>query len=440
MINVQSVCIIAYSFALIGCSEFDAASLFGQGRGEYKDSKTRQEDLHPSQASQNDFSDSKHAFVRGDSESPRLAAVRLSDRIDELSKVQIELQAQQRAFSAQLQSHQRGLDHRTLAVLREYGDYLGSLQELARMRDFLPNVAVWISIASMRSPVGNASEIEPFPLPPRGNESTFILSSDYANNLRKFFDLCLSRATGAELDILRSLGASMVDQNRTELNPEVLARMVTEMNSLLPVLNKAYQGMGHGNSTSLDVWVDTSQVQSRKDRKKLKRLFFEERKKREHSSPALVSMQGDIPSLYSLTVHRHSRHNRLRVFRNLRLHKVKIVGVCEAGKDPYMFSFECDDSIRSMLLLGDTRRQNNVADAVLKITCHDKGIAKRLVNDPLARTDRCFLSKWSNIAATEAIDHKVGLTDRKAKRAFRQLKTGEGCFAKDEFDIEIDCL
>ena len=456
MLTIRRVGTIACICFLSGCSEFDVTSLYGQDRGPTKEPKTHHDDEYHVRRSPDNYSGRQHSYAGPD---------RLEDKIDGIRRIQMQLQAEHALFTVHLNALQGRVGSSSLSILKEYGDFLKSMEELARMREKFPTIAVWIGMDAMRVGGDNRNLIQPFPLPPDGGKSVITPKSDtidpvvantshhvdviasrsnelidYTANLRKFIEFCISRAAGAEQEVLRSLGASMLNRNESQFDRDTLAGIVEKVNSVISSLNIAIQGLPSRESMSLDVWIDSSQVQDRKDKKKLNRLFFEERKKRQHSSTPLVPLQGDIPSLYSLTVHRHSRHNRLRVFRNIQLHKVKIVGICEAGKDPYMFSFECDDSSRSILLLVDSRRQNKVADAVLKVTCHAKAFAKRLVDDPLARADRCFLSKWSGIAATESIEPQLGLTDRKAKRAFHQLKNGDGCFAKEELDIDIDCL
>ena len=379
-------------------------------------------------------------------------ATGLEQKTEDLARIAREIETEYRNLTAQLSKIQLG--HRERQAYIEYENYMKGLMQVSRIQ--IPISGIYMHKE------GNESLPQPFPPQPiiigpfsvqgsnpnglqldtQTNETIKNKIIDVRESILQFMTALNSTMSGKTGDALAALRKDVETRSPDGQNVEWVSSTVTKLNKIISDMRELKQ-----QHNSLDVWIDTTDVSDHKERKRIKKLFFEERKKKHHvrgskHADETSSVNSDVPSIYSLTIHRHSHHNRLRIFRDLKNSRIKIVGICGSSKHPFMYAFECDSTSRSMTLLGEARRRNRLSDAVMKVTCYSRDFARFLTTDATARPDRCLLSKWPELAGQAGItEPKLPFNDRRrAKRAFSMLITGEGCFSRNERDIEIDCL
>jgi hypothetical protein len=264
--------------------------------------------------------------------------------------------------------------------------------------------------------------------------------TEYVTGLLRFLDTCQWLAPVSLVPQVERLRSEVLSQQQNPV-ADRLADIANRINSMIPLINQSKQASNRDNFGEL--WIDVGSITSSAERKRVVELMFSERHKKGYvSSESLLAGEDavNIPTLFTLSSRWASKGDRLRVFKDSRTNRVKLVVVCGYKRSkigPFMFSFTCDSSSRSIGLLADNRRHNTLADAVLKATCESKEFSRRLILDPQGREDRCFVSRWSKLAN--------GIAGRKSHRksidrVLDMLVKGEDCFATDESRIQIDCL
>ena len=427
-------------------------------------------------------------------EAVRGSAMRYNARSDELRMLVQSLDSEYSSYMKDLNTVTRELDTTRNAAALGYGEYMRGLREVAGMQASNPRDAVFVSSSRVNlqpvppppsSPASVVVNVEnnltppaatlqrslqtssqdissssgrsdgiastPVPLPPTvdpvppnapastfSNQAVDSGLANYAAMVSTFLDSCLVLAPTNLVSQLTALKTELAAQ-RVSLSTHGLADLATRVNALIPLINQS-RGLEKSGS---EVWIDASLINRGKERKRLLDLMFTERNKKGYISSD-AREDGDesvsVPSLFTLSSRWVSHGDRLRVFKEAKRGRVKIVGVCgrkNSKQGPYMYSFTCEDPGRSISLLADSRRHNTLAGAVLKVTCKSKDFARKLVFDQRAKQDRCFISRWSQLAPS-APEKK---SRRKSQeKAFDMLTKGEGCFSSDESSIEIDCL
>ena len=339
-------------------------------------------------------------------------------------------------FTAKLKLMRSDMRLHTHALISEYEDFLKGLVQLSRVQSALHAGAVYM----------NTIRIIPFnftqPEPGEIAKGAFIGNGELHRlkaSLIQVIESYMKEVTGSSLlDRLKSMKERLTETDDQIVTLEIVSSTAADLNSLLPELHATMAEAKAQRAT--EVWIDTSGIADPKERRKLIRFVIGERKRGDH--PNSNTAIAELPSLFSLTVHRSSGHNFLRIFRDFTSNQTKVIGVCGSRfKSPYLFSFTCASASRSISLLGEASKANKLAKAVLKVACNSKSLARYLVMSPDAREDRCFLSRWPGLAAKAGTEFaKRRKFDRRGKRAFEMLANGDGCFAKEEIDIEIDCL
>ena len=222
-----------------------------------------------------------------------------------------------------------------------------------------------------------------------------------------------------------------------------LQSLAAEVNLLLPQINALPR------RTISEVWIDPLRVSSRTERDRLDQLVQQESvikvavsepEQREEE----INVLSSIPNMFVVATNAKTSHHRLKVLWDIRSKQLKLVAVCHqrefrkhSEKARWFLAFTCDDTGTSMRALLD-RGHNLLAQSVLKVVCHSKELARRLVLDTNFRADRCFISKWANLAQGIP-EPKFSRLDRFGKGAWKSLAERRGCFDTDESRISRTC-
>ncbi len=262
-------------------------------------------------------------------------------------------------------------------------------------------------------------------------------SSKYKSDLIQFINSIIPQASGTTTKALGDLRTKLQELNETEVSYGSLDSIVSELRK---VLNQPRNSIESSSPKGAEIWVDTATFRDLEQRRRALRAFVWEKKRKEHVEQSRA--HSSDPTIYLLSVHRRSHHNRLSIFKNTANHQVRITGVCAYdGRNPYMFSFACTDENRSMTLISVNKKKNQVADAALRALCYSKKFARYLVTNQGSREDRCLLSKWPILAKKAGEDELwFGRSDRKGRLVVDMLRNAHGCFTSDELDIELDCI
>lgn len=272
----------------------------------------------------------------------------------------------------------------------------------------------------------------------------------FISSLLQFIDTCISLVSlstsrsnlETELLRIRSSVLSLRASGEVDVGGK-LASLAREVNSLLPKINALPR------RTVSEVWIDPLRVSSRDERNKLDRLVQQEAKETVSLSQSgfgteEVNIESSIPNMFTIAGTARTSHHRLKVLWDVKSKQVKLVAVCHrrefhrnSDKPRWFFAFTCDDHGGSMRALADPGR-NHLTQAVLKVVCHSKEFARRLVLESVHREDRCMISKWSTIAQGLG-EPKFSKLDRHGRNIWRSLIERRGCFDSDESRIHSRC-
>jgi hypothetical protein len=269
-------------------------------------------------------------------------------------------------------------------------------------------------------------------------------------SLNQFIDTCVSIAKQSpshgslilgKLQTIRSgIGALLPTDPSTGI---MLNSFSSQVNALLPSINALPR------KTVSEVWIDPIRVSSRGERDKLDKLVVQETSgvveiTNARGNDEEVNIATSIPNMFSLVSNKATRNHRLKVFRDHKSRQIKIIATCfhrrfkrHSQKERWFFSYTCDDTSTSLLALTDSGR-NDLTKSVLKVVCHSKDFAKRLILEKPNRDIRCHLNKWTDIARGLS-DPKFFALDYGGKKAWRSLVDGSGCFNRDEALINSRC-
>lgn len=381
----------------------------------------------------------------------RASVVDLDAKSTITANVLRDLQNEQIRLSNAIITNQVQFDDHKKKLVSDYEALLQGLKQLAQQHSQSPNSPIYVNSFSIGGVNMSQHPITPFAVPLDLSQKVSASSSnepgavekltealiDYKASLIAYLDKLQADLDSHKSERLNALKDKLAEVGAATPSPQLLTSVTQEVNNAVAEINKQPRVPERRGT---EVWIDASQVHDKDQRKRIVRLLGKESKRKHQTSDQ--PEKADISPVLSITVHRHSRHSRLRIYRDVSSHQMKLVGICKSdSKEPFMFSFSCQDDNRSMMLLTEDRKKNKLVDAVMKVTCHSKSFAKHLVTDPAAREDRCYLSRWSQLASSVSMsDSTIGKTDKDGKRAFEMLKRGEGCFEPSELDIEIDCL
>jgi hypothetical protein len=223
----------------------------------------------------------------------------------------------------------------------------------------------------------------------------------------------------------------------------LLTSFASQVNSLLPSLNALPK------KTVSEVWIDPLRISSRDERDKLDSLVMQETTGNVEVTNAggndeEVNIATSIPNMFSVVSNKATTNHRLKVLRDHKSRQIKVIATCNyrrfkrhSEKERWFFSFTCDDSSSSLVALTDSGK-NSLTKSVLKVVCHSKELAKRLILEKQNRDNRCHMNKWTDIARSIP-EPKFFALDFDGKRAWRGLVDGTGCFNKDEALIHSHC-
>jgi hypothetical protein len=360
--------------------------------------------------------------------------IRVGDMRANGDRVGSDLDVEYTEFLVKLNQIKNEMDVSKHILIAEYQKYLQGLRDIQKLRSALLERAIYINTLPGIPPKISLEDFER--MLAATDESRIEGLRQLKDSLIGFLDFHLKILPGH--DRLESLRTALLHATDETLTLELISSTADEIKTILPLINDRLERKSVHRLT--EVWIDTSQLTNKKDKKATMKFLLGERKRGDHPGPQTSS--DEIHPIFSLTVHKHSRHKYLRVFRDHTKNQIKIIGVCGSRRsNPYLFSFTCPADSRSMGLLSEQRRANNLADAVMRVTCFSKNFARHLVMSSESKTDRCSLSKWSQIASKAILDEPSSFgVDIKGKKAFKMLRNGKGCFSKDEADIEVTCM
>ena len=427
---------------------------------------------------------------------------RINDRRGDLNRVLHELDLDQRNFQAELSSVNSQFESSKQRIMSEYQDYLQSVQSMAAMQVSYPPEVIYVNAQPppslqpilMSSPYVQQGIIQPMALPPPPPAPIMVQAppppaqiivevptvapqivyvtqptaaptpqapqvvyvtpapvmmdySSYIASMIQFLDTCAivasqSSSGGSISSQLASMRSEVVGhQASNTATLEYLSTVTSRVNALLGRINSLPR------KTVSEVWIDPEMVGSEVDQKKIDQLVVQESgsKVSMNTSPWNEDLtKVEIPNLFSLSVRRHSRNHRVKIFKDVKSKQIKLVATCgfrnfkKGSGERFFFSFTCEDSSRSFTAMADPKRRNKLAMVVLKTVCHSKDLAKKLVLDPTGKANRCSLSKWSELAAGMSRPKFFSL-DFKGKRIWKMLEQGGGCFSKNESEINSSC-
>ena len=268
--------------------------------------------------------------------------------------------------------------------------------------------------------------------------------------LLQFIETCLSlvrlSSSGnnleTELDRIRSSVLSLRGITDSGAGGRLVS-LSQEVNSLLPRINALPR------KTISEVWIDPLRVSSRDERNKLDQLVIQEARSTVSVSQGgirdeEINIQSSIPNMFTIATNARTSHHHLKVLWDVKSRQLKLVAVCHrrefqkhSDKPRWFFAFTCDDQGGSMKALTDPGR-NHMAQSVLKVVCHSKEFARRLVLESVHREDRCRISKWSTIAQGLG-EPKFSKLDRNGRSIWRSLVEHRGCFDRDESKLHSRC-
>ena len=378
------------------------------------------------------------------------SAGRINDKREDLKRVLAELDMEQRQYQTDLQTVNSDYERNKQVIVDEYSRYLQSLRSMAAFQVNYPRDQVYVN-AYQGSTVSGVKDLNPFPLPssspysvaaaPSLTSSLLTTSSivttpaavvdytEYTSSLLSFIENCLSLSTSSPqiTSELKTIKTEILASSQSSVS--FLADRATRVNALLTQINKLPR-----ESTLSEVWVDPQSVSGRADQVKLDQLVMQESK----SKVALTGMA--IPDLFSLANTQDTRAHRLKVFRDRKSRQIKLIATCFYKRfarhrgERFFLAFTCPDTDNSFTALTATGK-NRLSESALKVICHSKKFAKRLVLE--AKTTRCSISEWSVIV--EGLSGDTKFKDRSGKAAWNALKQGTGCFSKKDSEITSNC-
>lgn len=424
---------------------------------------------------------------------------RINDRHDDLKRILHELELEKQNFEQGLSQARQEYDRSRQIIESEYGTYMARIKSLAAMQSSYSQEMVYVNAFSPvphmnSSPFVQHGYVQPFGLPGSHQASTYspqtvvvqvgngvqafspvgalntetrrgappqlqsvtqakgkpTLIADQQSvvgALTNFIDTCNQVASfshagsGVSHELMGLRSDILSHETHHSISSDYLGKVTSSINALVPQINSLPR------KTMVEVWIDPEHVASAEDRRKLDRLVVEEAR----SSVTLPSSPGsdemtscEIPNIFSLSVHKSSRNHRLRIFKDTRNRQIKLVATCgyrnfkRSEGERYFLSFTCDDTSRSFSELASHTRRSILAKSVLKVVCHSKELARKLIFDDTGRVSRCSLSKWSELANGVPRPHFASF-DSKGKGIWNMLHYGEGCFTKYESAINSSC-
>ena len=407
------------------------------------------------------------------------SAARINDRREDLKRVMEELDMEQREFQSELGSVNAEHENSKRQFMSEYTTYINSLRNMAAFQVSYPTDQVYVNAYSGAASSASIrpAPILPITLPsPITPPSTISMStgvdlptlpavpglptlpsvsvapapdySSYAATLLSFIETCSSLCKqsptggliGGRLEKIRLDVASR--QSSGTLSQESLTGYANSVNGLLAELNKLPR-----SKTISEVWVDPQLVSGKEDQRKLDQLVLQESTSKvalaSFSSDEELNSQSAIPNVFSLSQNKNSHNHRIKVFRDRKAGQIKLIATCHYKRfskhrgERFFLAFTCQDTNSSFGALADAGR-NRLSESVLKVICHSKEFAKKLILNQEARIDRCNLSKWSSLA--QGIGQPIyRRLDRGGRRAWAALQSGTGCFSRTEGEINANC-
>jgi len=273
----------------------------------------------------------------------------------------------------------------------------------------------------------------------------------FISSLLQYIETCLSlvrvSAAGsnlvAQLERIKSSVLSIRGVTDTDAS-ERLVTLSREVNDMLPRINALPR------KTISEVWIDPLRVSSRDERTKLDRLVQQEMSVTVSVSDSAglrdeeIHIESSIPNMFTIASNARTSHHRLKVLLDSKSMQLKLVAVCHqrefhkhSEKERWFFAFTCDVQGSAIRALADPGR-NRLTQSILKVVCHSKEFARRLVLEKIHREDRCRLSKWSTIARGVP-EPRFSKFDRRGREIWRSLLDRRGCFGPDESSIHSRC-
>jgi hypothetical protein len=245
-----------------------------------------------------------------------------------------------------------------------------------------------------------------------------------------------------ELQEIRANVESLRGSTSTNL-AESLQAISNRINLLLPRINVLPR------RTISEVWIDPLRVTSREERNQLDRLVQQETTTKVTVADSghrdeEINIQSSIPNMFTVAKNAATSHHRLKVLWDARSKQIKLVVICNhrefkkhSDKPRWFFAFTCWERNSSIGALME-RGRNDLTQAVLKVVCHSKEFARRLVLDRSQRESRCLISKWSGIA-NGIPEPPFARFDRRGKYIWKSLIDGRDCFDREESRIHSTC-